>query len=131
MVKTFAAEKERIEASPHIPSAKKATAVQNIAINGVSIEDLSLDFTLPGYPAIELIADGANTAVTIENVNIYVDKVLDMVLGSGVQRQIDAFRAGFSQVFSYTALKAFTPSELVMLFGQVEEDWSLESKLLH
>ena len=131
MVKQFAAEKERIEASPHIPSAKKATAVKNIAINGVSIEDLSLDFTLPGYPAIELVADGANKAVTIENVNIYVDKVLDMVLGSGVQRQIDAFRAGFSQVFPYTALKAFTPSELVMLFGQVEEDWSLESKLLH
>jgi len=52
-----------------------------------------------------------------------------MTLGSGVQRQVDAFRAGFTQVFPYSALSAFTPDELVMLFGRIEEDWSLESML--
>jgi hypothetical protein len=31
-------------------------------------------------------------------------------------------------VFPYSALSAFTPDELVMLFGRIEEDWSLESK---
>jgi E3 ubiquitin-protein ligase TRIP12 len=61
-------------------------------------------------------------------VDIYVDKVLDFTLGSGVQRQVDAFRAGFTEVFPYSALKAFTPDELVMLFGRTDEDWSLESK---
>jgi E3 ubiquitin-protein ligase TRIP12 len=45
-----------------------------------------------------------------------------------VQRQVDAFRAGFTEVFPYSALKAFTPDELVMLFGRTDEDWSLESK---
>ena len=53
-----------------------------------------------------------------------------MTLGSGVQRQVDAFRAGFTQVFPYSALSAFTPDELVMLFGRIEEDWSLESKYI-
>jgi hypothetical protein len=34
-------------------------------------------------------------------------------------------------VFPFSALSAFTPDELVMLFGRIEEDWSLESKSLH
>ena len=66
----------------------------------------------------------------MDNVDEFVEKVLDMTLGTGVQRQIEAFRAGFSQVFSYGALRAFTSQELVMLFGRVEEDWSLESEMV-
>jgi E3 ubiquitin-protein ligase TRIP12 len=56
-----------------------------------------------------------------------VDGIIDMTLGSGVRRQVDAFRAGFSQVFPFSALRAFTPNELVMLFGRAEEDWSIET----
>ena len=52
---------------------------------------------------------------------------MDMTLGSGVRRQLDSFREGFSLVFPYAALRAFTPEELVMLFGRVAEDWSLET----
>ena len=129
LVKQFANEKNKIDENHHLSAAKKVLAVQEIAIHGVRIEDLSLDFTLPGYPAIELVKNGGNVHVTIDNVSSYVDKVIDMTLGSGVQRQVDAFRAGFSQVFAYSSLRAFTPSELVMLFGRVEEDWSIESKL--
>ena len=98
-------------------------------IGGVSIDDLALDFTLPGYPHIDLVEGGANIPLTLDNVGDYIDRVLDLTLASGVQRQVDAFRAGFSQVFPYTALRAFTPSELVMLFGRVEEDWAIESWL--
>ena len=130
LVKQFATEKERIEGNPSMSAGKKAKAIQSIEVKGVRIEDLSLDFTLPGYPAIELVENGGNSVVTIDNVENYVGTVIDMTLGSGVQRQVDAFRAGFSQVFPYTALKAFTPKELEMLFGQVEEDWSLESKFV-
>ena len=129
LVRQFANEKKKIDENPQLSAAKKTLAVQEIAIHGVRIEDLSLDFTLPGYPAIELVKNGGNIHVTIDNVSSYVDKVIDLTLGSGVQRQVDAFRAGFSQVFSYSSLRAFTPNELVMLFGRVEEDWSIESKL--
>lgn len=129
LLKQYANAKKEIDDKPHMTEAHKAQAARKIAINGARIEDLSLDFTLPGYPAIELIPEGSNTAVTIGNVASYVEKVIDMTLGSGVQRQIDHFRTGFSEVFPYSALKAFTPSELVMLFGRVEEDWSIESTL--
>ncbi|KAL9610178.1 MAG: hypothetical protein Q9167_005106 [Letrouitia subvulpina] len=129
LVKQYANEKKRVDADKHLSEAAKANAIQNIQVRGAKIDNLGLDFTLPGYPSIELIPNGGEVPVTIENVASYVGKVIDMTLGSGVQRQVDAFRQGFSQVFPYSALKAFTPSELVMLFGRVEEDWSIESEL--
>ena len=129
LVKQFANAKKKNEEDGNLTAAQKVHLAQQIAIRGVRIENLALDFTLPGYPAIELIDNGANIPVTIDNVALYVDKVIDFTLGSGVQRQVDAFRVGFSQVFPFSALRAFTPHELVMLFGRVEEDWSIESRL--
>lgn len=127
LLKQYASAKKDINRK-HIPNAQKAQAARQFVIDGAHIEDLGLDFTLPGYPGIELIPDGSNISVTMDNVASYVDKVIDITLGSGVQRQVDQFRAGFSEVFPYSALKAFTPGELVMLFGRVEEDWSIESR---
>lgn len=101
--------------------------LQEVTVDGQQVEDLGLCFVLYGYD-IELIPGGKNIDVTIYNVDDYVDKVIDATLGSGVRRQLEAFKAGFSQVFPYSALRAFTPEELVMLFGQVDEDWSIESK---
>ncbi|KAL9639172.1 MAG: hypothetical protein Q9204_001208 [Flavoplaca sp. TL-2023a] len=129
LVKQYANEKQQIEEDPSISANSKAKAIRQIRVRGAAIEQLGLDFTLPGYPSIELVTGGKDVQVTIDNVGDYVEKVIDMTLGSGVQRQVDAFRAGFSQVFAYSALKAFTPSELVMLFGRVEEDWSIETLL--
>ena len=127
LLQRFSNEKKAVEDST-LSASEKDAAIRDIQVDGARVEDLSLDFTLPGYPSIELTEDGSNTPVTIENVNLYVQRVVDMTLGSGVRRQVEAFRKGFSQVFSYGALRTFTPSELVMLFGRVEEDWSIESK---
>ena len=128
IVKQFASARKMIEESGKLSAEQKVVTSRELQIDGTSIEELGLDFTLPGYPSIELIDNGSNIPVTMENVSTYIEKVIDMTLGSGIQRQIDAFRAGFSQVFPYSALKAFTPGELVMLFGRVDEDWSIESK---
>ena len=128
LLKQFAYLKKKIDESPKLTAAQKVHAASKIEIRGAGVNDLGLDFTLPGYPAIELIPNGANIPVTIDTIGTYVEKVIDFTLGSGVQRQVDAFRAGFSQVFPYSALRAFTPSELVMLFGRVEEDWTIESE---
>ncbi|KAF2198423.1 hypothetical protein GQ43DRAFT_443363 [Delitschia confertaspora ATCC 74209] len=127
VLKSYANEKKRIEENGDLSPAQKLEAIRDITSKGARVEDLCLDFTLPGYPQIELVENGRDKLVTIENVNLYIDKIIDLTVGSGVHRQVDAFRAGFSQVFPYSALKAFTPDELVMLFGRVEEDWSLET----
>ncbi|KAI4705656.1 hypothetical protein J4E81_000540 [Alternaria sp. BMP 2799] len=126
LLKQFADAKKKVD-NDNLSAAAKAAALNDIVIQDCRVEDLALDFTLPGYGSIELIPNGADTSVTIENVDTYVEKVIDFTLGSGVQRQADAFRAGFTEVFPYSALKAFTPDELVMLFGRTDEDWSLET----
>lgn len=129
LIKKFAVAKKAIDENPNLTPAQKVAEAEALLVDDVCIDELGLDFTLPGYSTVELLPNGATIAVTIDNVELYLEKVIDMTLGSGVQRQVDAFRAGFTQVFPYSALSAFTPDELVMLFGRIEEDWSLESKL--
>ncbi|KAE9398555.1 hypothetical protein BT96DRAFT_957548 [Gymnopus androsaceus JB14] len=92
----------------------------------VTVEDLALDFTLPGYD-IELKPSGKDIPVTSANVSEYVSLVLDAIIGSGSALQARAFREGFSKVFPIGDLQSFSVDELVMLFGNGEEDWSTES----
>jgi len=128
-IKNFEIAKKQIDEDSNRTPAQKVNDLNNIVIDNMTLEDLCLDFTLPGYPEIELEDGGAQKRVTIDNVESYLDKVVDVTLGSGVRRQVDAFRAGFSSVFPYSALSAFTPEELVNLFGRADEDWSLETLL--
>ncbi|KAI0169347.1 hypothetical protein GGR52DRAFT_554760 [Hypoxylon sp. FL1284] len=126
-IKKFAMAKKAIDEDPRRTAAQKVADTEKIVVDNGTIEDLALDFTLPGYPEVELVPSGSHIPVTIYNVESYLEKVIDMTLGHGVRRQVEAFRGGFSQVFPYSALSAFTPDELVALFGRVEEDWSLET----
>ncbi|KAJ2915477.1 hypothetical protein MD484_g4935, partial [Candolleomyces efflorescens] len=96
------------------------------AIEKVKVEDLALDFTIPGYD-IELRPGGRDIAVTSENVYEYIEEVLDAIIGKGVQVQAKAFKEGFSKVFPVTDLRAFTADELVMLFGNSDEDWTIDT----
>ncbi|TDL21828.1 hypothetical protein BD410DRAFT_771174 [Rickenella mellea] len=104
---------------------KKSEAVI-IADTKFSVEDLALDFTIPGYD-IELRPNGANIAVTSDNVDEYINEVIDAIIGSGAELQAKAFREGFSKVFPVTDLQAFSADELVILFGSADEDWSPET----
>ena len=120
--------KKKITDSRLAPAAK-SQKIARIQVSGARIDELSLDFTLPGYPQIELKPRGSTIAVDIDNVGEYIDAVIDYTLSKGVHKQLESFKKGFSAVFPYSSLSAFTPDELVNLFGRVEEDWSIESKL--
>lgn len=126
LLQKFANAKAQIDEDTSLAAAEKALKIQDIQIDGAHVEDLGLDFTVPGYP-IDMVENGSETNVTIDNVGLYVEKVIDFTLGSGIKAQVEGFREGFSQVFPWSAMKAFTPEELVMLFGRSEEDWSLET----
>jgi len=66
--------------------------------------------------------------VTSDNVDEYIHDVLDVIIGKGAQPQAKAFREGFSKVFPVSDLQSFSADELVMLFGNADEDWSTESE---
>lgn len=68
--------------------------------------------------------------MTSSNVYEYVAEVLDAIIGKGAAVPAKAFREGFAKVFPITDLQAFSSDELVMLFGNTDEDWSIESTCL-
>ncbi|KAJ9093566.1 hypothetical protein QFC19_008293 [Naganishia cerealis] len=103
---------------------EKKQRVNDLRLDGVEISDLGLDFVLPGASDIELTTNGASVPVTVENIEDYISAILDYTLRKGISRQVEAFREGFSMIFPVSDLAVFSPSELVLLFGNPEEDWS-------
>ncbi|KAI8146292.1 hypothetical protein BJV82DRAFT_601246 [Fennellomyces sp. T-0311] len=124
MLEAFVDRKRSIYADTSLTLDQKKQAVNDIQVQSSRIEDLCLDFTLPGSPDIELKTGGAQIPVTIHNVEEFIEALQDMVAGAGVAKQFEAFRQGFDQLFAIDDLKVLTYSELVSLFGVSTEDWS-------
>lgn len=95
-------------------------------MDDASIDDLSLDFTLPGYD-IELKEDGKDIAVDMGNLDEYIKLVIDWTLVRGIKPLTTKFKEGFNEVFAVADLHTFTPEELVKLFGDEDEDWSFST----
>ena len=53
-------------------SESKQLSFDLLSIDGCSIEDLGLDFVLPGYPDIELKRGGKEIAVTLDTLEDYI-----------------------------------------------------------
>ena len=81
-------------------------------MDGCPVEDLGLDFTLPGYPNIELMKGGKDVIVTLDNLAQYVKLVSHWLLIEGVSSQMESVREGFESVFPLNSLQMFYPEEL-------------------
>lgn len=68
------------------------------------IEDLCLDFTLPGYTDYELTSESNSKMVNIANLEEYVALTVDATIKSGISRQVEAFKSGFNEVCYVVAL---------------------------
>ncbi|XP_038695797.1 E3 ubiquitin-protein ligase UPL4-like isoform X1 [Tripterygium wilfordii] len=79
------------------------------------IEDLYLDFTLPGYPFYVLTSGPDHKMVNIDNLENYIMLVVDATVHSGISRKFEAFKSGFNQVFPIEHLQIFTEEELERL----------------
>ncbi|GAA99052.1 uncharacterized protein L969DRAFT_67603 [Mixia osmundae IAM 14324] len=101
-------------------------AMYDIRVRDARVEDLALDFTLPGY-GYDLKENGSDCAVDIENVEEYIRLVIQATVSTGIAAQVCAFRDGFSTVFPIQDMNCFTPDELVHICGSAEEDWSMKT----
>lgn len=130
-------QKTAIEQDETLDAADKEQQINDLkfktSADEVSIDDLSLTFTyLPsssvyGYSAIDLIKNGSNVDVTIDNLEEYCDLTLNYCLEKGIAKQLDAFYRGFSQVFPVNKLAAFTPDEArMMICGEQSINWTRE-----
>ncbi|KAK4345454.1 hypothetical protein RND71_035630 [Anisodus tanguticus] len=96
---------------------------------GTLVEDLCLDFTLPGYPEYVLKAGDEN--VDLSNLEEYISLVVDATVKTGIRQQMEAFRSGFNQVFDYSTLQIFSHSELDHLLCGRRELWKPETLVDH
>eukprot|EP00735_Rhodelphis_limneticus_P000374 TRINITY_DN1060_c0_g1::TRINITY_DN1060_c0_g1_i1::g.30034::m.30034 TRINITY_DN1060_c0_g1::TRINITY_DN1060_c0_g1_i1::g.30034 ORF type:complete len:1894 (+),score=487.47,sp/Q6WWW4/UPL3_ARATH/36.71/3e-119,sp/Q6WWW4/UPL3_ARATH/32.33/2e-102,HECT/PF00632.20/1.8e-75,HEAT_2/PF13646.1/4.1e+02,HEAT_2/PF13646.1/0.12,HEAT_2/PF13646.1/6.4,HEAT_2/PF13646.1/1.9e+03,Neurochondrin/PF05536.6/1.9e+03,Neurochondrin/PF05536.6/4.9e-06,Arm/PF00514.18/1.2e+02,Arm/PF00514.18/22,Arm/PF00514.18/1.1e+03,Arm/PF00514.18/8.5e+02, len=117
--------KKAIEADPSLSDASKAEAIGALRMKEARVEDLALDFTLPGYPDVPLKDGGSDISVDMANLEEYVQLVLVTMLCRSVKDQVLAFRDGLSQVISVDKLAAFSAEEFdEMLCGKTEA-WDL------
>ena len=139
----FGLRKKEIQADTEMSAKERTEAIAKVEVKGVTLVDMCLDFTVPGYDDVELKvrhcldidavtdasqAGGRDTAITMDNVDEYIELVIDAIIGRGARPAVDTFKAGFSTVFPSHDLRAFSADELVMMFGNSDEDWSTESE---
>uniref|UniRef100_A0A1D1XK93 HECT-type E3 ubiquitin transferase n=1 Tax=Anthurium amnicola TaxID=1678845 RepID=A0A1D1XK93_9ARAE len=106
-------------------------AIADLRFRGAPIKDLCLDFTLPGYPEYILKEGYESTLVDIHNLEDYISLVVDATVKAGILRQMDAFRAGFNQVFDISSLHIFSPDELDYLICGRRELWEAVALVEH
>ncbi|XP_076931834.1 E3 ubiquitin-protein ligase UPL3-like [Bidens hawaiensis] len=113
----------------YLESIHDQNEILNLRFRGVPLEDLCLDFTLPGYP--EYVLKTGDDDVDLNNLEEYISLVVDATVKTGITRQMEAFRAGFNQVFDISALQIFSPSELDYLLCGRGELWEADTLVEH
>ncbi|XP_073065596.1 LOW QUALITY PROTEIN: E3 ubiquitin-protein ligase UPL3-like [Primulina eburnea] len=102
---------------------------QELRFRGASIEDLCLDFSLPGYPDYALKPGDEN--VEMSSLGEYISLVVDATVGTGIMRQMEAFRSGFNQVFDISTLQIFSANEVDYLLCGRRELWKADALADH
>uniref|UniRef100_A0A3B4VDE4 E3 ubiquitin-protein ligase n=1 Tax=Seriola dumerili TaxID=41447 RepID=A0A3B4VDE4_SERDU len=121
-------QKKRLEQDRSQTRETLQQALESLNMNGCSVEELGLDFTLPGFPNIELKKGGKDVPVTIYNLEEYLRLVVYWTLNEGVSRQFESFREGFESVFPLHHLQYFYPEELdQLLCGSKSETWDVKT----
>jgi len=123
--------KARLEADRALSPSERQEQIAQLTMDGCPVEELGLDFTLPGYPNIELRKGGREMTVSLENLASYVSLVSHWLLVEGVSTQMEAVREGFNSVFPLASLGMFYPDELDQIFcGTVQTFTPWDFKML-
>ncbi|XP_062521457.1 E3 ubiquitin-protein ligase TRIP12-like isoform X2 [Corticium candelabrum] len=127
-----AVKKQAIEDDSQLLPEEKDTKIKELTVDGCSIEDLHLDFRLPGNDAIELKSGGKDVVVTVENLDEYLQLLCRWSLVDGVADQFQAFRDGFNAVFPLSTLQMFDPHEMgELLCGSEHDKWDCKGLVEH
>lgn len=107
----------------------KEKDIDNISINDCKLEDLCLDFTLPGFPGVSISENIAvNETVSMNNIEEYYNELINLVAGKGIYYQIKAFKEGLDTVIPIKSLSMFSTNELLQLMcGDSDEDWRMDT----
>jgi E3 ubiquitin-protein ligase HECTD1 len=131
----LASQRQNILNNNELKDFEKQANIQNLTLCDppVKLEEMCLNFTfnpsskIYGYDVYELKYNGVNEEVCLENLEEYIELIVDFYFNLGIRRQMNAFRAGFIKVFSMEKLYPFSPEELqLMLCGSQDPQWTKE-----
>ncbi|KAJ8767008.1 hypothetical protein K2173_012517 [Erythroxylum novogranatense] len=97
--------------------------ITDLRFHGTPVEDLCLDFSLPGYP--EYTLKPGDEVVNIHNLEEYISLVVDSTVKTGI---IDRWK---HLGFDISSLQIFTPLELDYLLCGQRELWEPETLVDH
>ncbi|KAF8666891.1 hypothetical protein HU200_053415 [Digitaria exilis] len=108
-------------------SSRTSSPTAFLSYRNMKLEDLCLDFTLPGSPEYELIPGGSQKMVTLDSLEEYVSLVVDATLKSGIAKQIEGFKSGVNEVFALKTFKMFTEKEMERILCGEQDAWALKN----
>lgn len=106
-----------------LASTDDGASVLCSAFRNTQIEDLCIDFTIPGYPDYILASGMDDLMVNSNNLEEYISLVLDATLHTGISRQVEAFKSGLNQVISDKHLRIFAEEDLEHLLCGEADSW--------
>ena len=123
--------KHQIDSQPNLTEQQRIqTYNQQLLLNNATIEQLELDFTVPGYQDWKLVENGDKINVTIDNLQQYFNLLMKVYLQDSFSLQMQAFKQGFDEVFPIERLTVLTTDELQAIICGNEQGskWTMESK---
>ena len=119
--------KQNIEKDETLSVEERRQALSSITLDGSSLEDLDINFTVPGFPEIEMKEGGNDILLTIENVEEYLKLLVWWLMYKGPQKCFEAMTDGFQSTISDNYFHFVCVDELKDLFCDTEEEnWTLE-----
>ena len=120
--------KAAIESDSTLNYEEKQKKIEDLTFDdGTSLEDLCMDFTVPGQPDITLMEGGENVLLSPSNVDDYLEKLGSLVMKDGHKEKCFSFLNGFDSVLAHTILNMFLPEEIQLLVcGEPVEAWTVD-----
>ncbi|XP_058110158.1 E3 ubiquitin-protein ligase UPL4 [Magnolia sinica] len=112
-------------------SGEDTAFLSEFCFRNTRIEDLCLDFTLPGYSDYKLASGPDHMMVNINNLEEYISLTVDATVRNGISRQVEAFKSGFNQVFPLKTIQIFTEDEVERLLCGEHDTWASGDLLEH
>lgn len=113
-----------IKADSSLTLEQRSERISNLRYDGCRLEDLCINFTVPGFSEIEMMEGGSNIILTAENVDDYLSLLAWWFFHKGIHEKLECLRKGFQSVISTQCFGRIEVEEIEQIFcGIKTEPW--------
>ena len=130
-LKDISDRKLKIMNNSHMDEDSKKRSMEGLLLRtGSWVDDLCLTYTIPGT-SYELVKDGSNKMVNLDNLEEFLDLLLESYLVTSIKDQVKYFRWGFNHMFEIDNLNIFKSHEIeeIICGNSNDSEWTVENLL--